>query len=734
MITVKNNMFFLHGKDMSYIIKKDDSGYLYHLYYGQRLEERDYQIPQNPLRGFSAADINDPNRASIPSNDIGWLPKDEDGKSLDEAPQEYPTYGRYDLRTPAVEIEYENGNRITDLRYDHHEILRGKPSLTGLPGAYAKQDEAQTLNITLVDKVVCIQVVLSYTVYDKHNVICRSVQIQNQGTEKIILRRAFSANVDFVGGARDSISFPGGWARERHTNRQRIHHGIQEFSCARGGSGHQMNPFVIVCDVDANEYHGNCYGFSLVYSGNHSTIIEQDQYNVTRIQMGIHPATFAWEVEPQHTFQTPECILAFSQHGLTALSQSYHDFFRDNFLPGYWANRDRPILLNSWEACYYDYNEEKLLDIAANAKALGIEMLVMDDGWFGKRNNDHSSLGDWNVNTERLPGGLEQLAAKVTSLGLAFGLWMEPEMISPDSNLYRSHPDWAIHVPERTPAITRWQYVLDITKPEVQEYVIESVARILSVPGISYIKWDMNRHITDMPDSGYNHRYTLGLYRILDELTRRFPKTLFESCSGGGGRMDPGIMYYMPQTWISDDSDAIERLYIQEGTSYAYPLQCMTAHVSAVPNHQTGRITPLTTRGNVAQFGIFGYELDIASLTENENAELQMQIGTAKKLRTLIRTGDFYRLVSPYMGNDCVWQVMSKDKRELVLLFVRVLATPNPNTTIIKFRNLLSDKNYCDVNSGKKYGGDELMYMGLNIEVGAHDYFSILIHLKIGEL
>ncbi|MCI6432825.1 alpha-galactosidase [Eubacterium sp. am_0171] len=731
MITVHDNLFFLHGKDMSYIMKKDEAGYLYHLYYGKRLGEREYRIPVNYLRGFSAADINDKTVRDTPNNDVGWLPKDEQGKSLDEAPQEYPSYGRFDLRTPAVEIEYGDGNRITDLRYDSHEIVSGKPDLPGLPAAYAKDSEAQTLHITLKDVVAKITVILSYTVYEQHPNICRNVLIQNNGKETILLRRALSANIDFAGGEHDVISFPGSWARERHTSRQRIHHGIQEFSCARGASGHQMNPFIIVCDTASNEDYGDCYGFSLVYSGNHSTIIEKDQYDITRVQMGIHPGVFTWELKPDDWFQTPECILAFSSQGLTSLTQSYHDFFRENFLHGYWSKRDRPILLNSWEASYFDYNEETLLTLAEKSKALGIEMLVMDDGWFGKRDNDHSSLGDWYANKKKLPGGLSGLVAKVNALGLDFGLWMEPEMISPDSELYRAHPDWAVQVPGRTPAITRWQYVLDLSRTEVQDYIIDAVSEVLRVPGISYIKWDMNRHITDMPDSGYNHRYILGLYRILDKLTRRFPRVLFESCSGGGGRMDPGIMYYMPQTWISDNSDAIERLYIQEGTSYAYPLQCMTAHVSAVPNHQTGRITPLSIRGHVAQFGMFGYELNPAAMSESEKAEIMQQIETARRLRKLMRSGDFYRIASPYAGNDCVWQVVSKDKRETVLLFARILSVPNPNVTTVKLKGLLPGENYHESDSHRIYGGDELMYMGIQIEAGAQDYFSILKHLVI---
>lgn len=731
MITEQNGCFHLRGKSTSYLLSVDEAGRLYHLYYGRRLsQDQRYEMHRNTRRGWSAQDINCNPGAELPNNDVGWLPKDCDGASLDEAMQEYPSYGRLDLRSPAYQAMLPEGNCITDLRYQSYRIVKGKPALAGLPHSYDEDGSAQTLCIRLADPLAGLEAELLYTVFEGQDVLCRSARLMNTGSRPLILKRALSANMDFCNQPFDLIFLSGAWGRECHVSREPVAPGIRELSCARGGSGHQINPFAMLCEPSATENHGDCYGFSLVYSGNYTTVIEQDQYGITRVQMGINPFTFSWKLEPGDSFQTPECILAYSAGGIGAVSRIYHDFFRNNLIRGEWKHKERPILLNSWEAAYFDFDEEKLLRIARQAQALGIELFVMDDGWYGKRNNDHSSLGDWFPNLDKLPGGLEGLGEKICALGMRFGLWMEPEMISPDSELYRAHPDWAVQVPGRTPAITRWQYVLDLTNPAVRRHMVDSVSRVLDCPYVTYIKWDMNRHLTDMPSMDYAHRYMLGLYEVLEEIVSRYPHVLFESCSGGGGRADPGILYYMPQTWISDDSDAMERLLIQEGTSYAYPLGTMSAHVTAVPNHQTGRITPLCSRGDVSQFGVLGYELDVTLEDEASRNEIRRQVALHKKLRGLISNGDFYRLISPFQNNNCLWQVVAKDGSETIFLYARVRSMPNPNATVVRLTGLEPESLYQDMETGREYRGDELMYYGVNLQTPAMDYATVFKRYK----
>lgn len=728
MIHVNDNCFILQGKSISYILSVDENNFLYHLYFGKKMSsDKVYQLHRNLSRGRTAQDRD----FSVPPvNDVGWLPKNSQGASLDELPQEYPSFGHIDLRTPAFQIESESGDSITDLRYESHQIVDGKPELEGLPSVYDNDNTAKTLIVKMVDELQGVLVDLSYTVFNDSDAICRDARITNIGDQNLTLHSALSANVDFIGSNYDAVYLAGGWGRECEVKRTPIGQGKLELSNARGGSGHQINPFVVLCDQNTTETNGAAYGFSLVYSGNHSTVIEVDQYNVSRVQMGINPSTFRWELNPSESFQTPECVLVYSNSGFGKLSRTYHDLYRKKLIRGTWKDKDRPVLINNWEATYFDFNEEKVIDIATRAKEAGIELFVLDDGWFGNRNTDHCSLGDWEVNTEKIPSGIKGLAEKVNNIGLEFGLWFEPEMISPDSDLYRKHPDWAIQVPGREPSITRHQYVLNLTKPEVQEFIIESVSSILDEANISYVKWDMNRHITDMPSADFAHKYMLSLYHILETIVTRFPNVLFESCSGGGGRFDPGLLHYMPQVWTSDNSDAAERLFIQYGTSMCYPLSTMGSHVSAVPNHQTGRVTPLKSRGDVALSGTFGYELDIRKLTDEEFEEVKKQVIESKSLRTLIRTGDFYRLISPFSNNECAWQVVSKNAEEVFVLHARILSVPNPNLTVLKLQGLDESAQYENIITGDIYGGDELMYYGIPLNIIPEDFSTQTIRLK----
>lgn len=583
-----------------------------------------------------------------------------------------------------------------------------------MPSLFCGDKNAKTLRLFLEDQVTGLKVVLNYTVFDEYNIIARNAELINHADNKIVLKSAYSAGISIKEGEYDLIHFGGAWAREREMVRTPIGQGMHvNISNAFGGSGHNVNPFVMIADRDANEDFGNVYSMSLIYSGNHSTMIECDRYNNIRMMQGINPFQFSWSLEPGESFCTPQSVLCYSDNGLGGISRELSDLYRDNLCHSKWTHKERPILINNWEATYFDFNEDKLLSIASKAKEAGVELFVLDDGWFGKRNSDNYSLGDWEVNTEKLPSGINGLAKKINDMGLEFGLWFEPEMVNPDSNLYRAHPDWAIRVPGRNPIQSRNQYILDLSRDDVCSYVIKAVSNILSSANISYVKWDMNRPMTDMPGAGYNHKYILGFYKIMSEITQAFPDILFEGCSGGGGRFDAGVLAYMPQIWASDNSDAISRLKIQYSTSMGYPISSISAHVTAVPNHQNGRITPLKTRADVAYAGVFGYELDITSMSGEEFKEVKDQIDKDKKLRKLMISGDFYRISSPYQSNYCIWETVSKDKNEVFLMSCRVLSKANFIDPIIKLKGLDPNADYRDEESGLIYGGDVLMYKGI---------------------
>ncbi|RAK22098.1 alpha-galactosidase [Anoxybacillus vitaminiphilus] len=715
--------FHLQAKDTSYIMQVVRSGYLAHLYWGKKIREA------NMPRKLQFLD-----RAFSPNPE----PADRTF-SLDTLPQEYPAYGNTDFRTPAYQVQFENGTTVSDLRYQSHRIFKGKPKLEGLPATYIEnENEAESLEIVLHDAVSSLKAVLLYTVYENFNVITRSVRFENEGEQTIKLLRALSMNVDFFHADYELLHLSGAWARERHIERRPLVVGTQSIESRRGASSHQHNPFIALLQKGAGEYHGEVYGFSLVYSGNFLAQVEVDQYKTARVSLGINPFDFTWLLEPGESFQTPEVVMVYSANGLNDMSNTYHKLYRTRLARGQYRDQERPILINNWEATYFHFNEEKILQIAEAGKELGIELFVLDDGWFGKRDNDKSSLGDWFVDKNKLPNGMESLARKVRSMGMQFGLWFEPEMISVDSELYRRHPDWCLHVPNRSRSEGRNQLILDYSRREVCDYVIKAVSDILKSAPISYVKWDMNRHMTEIGSSALPperqretaHRYMLGLYRVMEEITSAFPHVLFESCSGGGGRFDPGILYYMPQTWTSDNTDAVSRLKIQYGTSLVYPISAMGAHVSAVPNHQVHRVTSLDIRGNVAMSGNFGYELDLTKLTEQEKEKVKEQVAFYKEIRHLVQYGDFYRILSPFEGNETAWMFVSEDKSEAFVAYFRVLAEPNAPLSFLRLKGLDPNKNYQLLENGEVYGGDELMYVGLNIPQLQGDYVSCVWRLK----
>ncbi|MGV2322097.1 alpha-galactosidase [Clostridium perfringens] len=719
--------FHLRTKNTSYVLKVMETGHLSHLYWGRKLkaDNLEYFFRRRCFGSFCA----DTDNIS--------------GFQLELIPQECPTFGATDLRSPSLEFQYEDGTSATDLRYKSHRIYEGKQRLSGLPAVYVEsEEEATSLEITLVDSLKNLEVILTYNVFENFDAITRSLKIVNNSDEKINIERVLSANVDFTTDEFDFIQLSGSWGRERHILRNPLRSGSQAIESRRGASSHAQNPFMALCSKDANEEYGDVYGFNLVYSGNFLANVEVDMYRNARAQIGINPFDFKWLLESKEEFQAPEVVLVYSSKGLNGMSQIYHNLYRKRLCRGNYRDKVRPILINNWEATYFDFNEVKIKEIAKEASKLGMELFVLDDGWFGNRNDDKSSLGDWFVNEEKLKGGLSKLAKDINNMGLKFGLWFEPEMISPISKLYEKHPNWCIHIPGRTRSQARSQLILDLSMKEVCDYIIESISKILESSNISYVKWDMNRNMTEVGSLGLNserqretaHRYILGLYRVMEEITSRFPNVLFESCSGGGGRFDPGMLYYMPQTWTSDDTDAIERLKIQFGTSMVYPPISMGCHVSAVPNHQANRTTPLETRGVSAMAGNFGYELDITKLSEEEKEELKEQISLYKEIRETVQFGTLYRLKSPFNSNEVAWMMISEDKNEVVVSYVRQWALVNESFSNLKLTALDKDSEYEIIGEDIVLSGDELMYIGLNIPELYGDYVSKLWKLKKKDL
>ncbi len=703
----KTKTFHLYNHEISYIMTVLPGGQLGQLYFGKAVRDRE---------DFShLAEYSFRNMAS-------YLSEDQDTVSLEHLKQEYPVYGTTDYREPAVEVIQTNGSRLSDLSYAGFLIIQGKPQLPGLPAVYVeKEDEAATLIITLKDSVTGLSVQLFYTIFEERPVITRSVCFTNQGCEALHLGRAMSLSMDFPDCDYEWLQFSGVWARERHLKTRNLEPGIVSVGSMRGSSSHEHNPFIILKRPHTDESQGEAVGFSLIYSGNFLAQAEVDNQNVTRILLGIHPDTFDWKLEPGADFQTPEAVMAYTCRGLNELSQSFHRLYQKRLARGYWRDRPRPILLNNWEATYFDFNEDLLVEIADRAKKCGVELFVLDDGWFGARRNDRAGLGDWTANKELLPDGISGLSKRIEALGMKFGLWFEPEMVNADSDLYRAHPDWILQMPGRRASLGRHQHVLDFSRKEVVDCIYNMMAALLREAKISYIKWDMNRYITEcycaaLPADQQGevfHRYILGVYDLYERLISEFPHVLFESCASGGARFDPGMLYYAPQAWTSDDTDAIERLKIQYGTSYCYPVSSMGSHVSAVPNHQLHRNTPLYTRANTAYFGTFGYELDLNKLTEDEREEVKKQIAFMKEYRGLIQFGTFYRLCSPFEGNITAWMVVSPDKKTAIIGWYKTLNQVNAPFSRIRLQGLDPELCYHLEGCSQTFYGDELMNAGL---------------------
>ncbi len=719
----QTKVFKLHTKNSVYQMQVRDYDTLAHLYYGADIGDSDASHRIISLdRGFSG----NPYEAG-----------DDRTFSLDVLPQEYSGYGNGDYRINAMEVTHEDGSDAIHLRYESYSMTEGKYSLKGLPCMFGNADEAETLEIVLYDRITNLKVHLLYGVFYDLDVITRAVRMENKGDKIVTIQRAMSMEMDYPNKHMDLIHFYGRHAMERLTERLPLYHGVQSVESKRGMSSHQHNPFVILCDRPTSEKHGDCYGFALAYSGNFRCEIEVDQMEQTRLVIGIHPYHFSYRLNTGDVFETPEVIMAYSAKGLSGLSHIYHDAYRSNLIRSKYVTAPRPILVNNWEATYFNFNEEKLFNIAKNAKEIGLDMFVLDDGWFGKRDTDYSGLGDWVVNESKIKGGLPQLVKRIKALGMKFGLWIEPEMVSEDSDLYRNHPDWILRIPQRHMTRSRHQLNLDITRKEVRDYVMEQIFQVLDSCEADYVKWDMNRSVANVYSSALPgerqgevfHRYMLGVYEMMERLVTRYPNLLFENCAGGGGRFDAGMLYYSPQIWCSDNTDAIDRLKIQYGTSFGYPISTMGAHVSVCPNHQTGRTTPFETRAVVASAGTFGFELDLEHLTPKEKEMAKKQILEYKQIEHLVQTGDYYRLSNPFHNDDYVlWQFVSKDKKETIVNGVQLRNEPNPHIHLIYPEGLLAEEHYKDTATGAVYTGAALMKAGIPLPVGEGDYQPIKYH------
>ena len=719
----KNNQTFtLHTRRSTYQMQLSPLGCLLHLYYGPRAEGCfDYLIRARDC-GFS------PNPYEL-RYDRTW--------SLDTQMQEYSGSQNGDYRLSALLCETASGLRGADLRYLRHEITAGKYTLQGLPAAFDPDGEAESLSVTLSDAATGTEVELLYSVYESRDVITRAVRVRNGGQETLRLRKVASLCLDLPFGDWDLLHFHGRHCMERQSERRALGVGVQGVGSKRGMSSHQHNPFVILCDHAATEESGECYGVMPVYSGSHKTEAELDQMGAVRLVSGIQDEDFCWTLAPGERFDAPEVLLSFSAEGLGALSRTYHRFIRDALCRSKFSHAPRPVLLNSWEACYFDFDAEKLLALAREAKELGVDMLVLDDGWFGKRDGDLSGLGDWFVNEKKLPGGLAPLIREINALGVRFGIWIEPEMVSEDSDLYRAHPDWALTVPGRGPAMGRDQLVLDMGRPEVVDYLFETLSRLLKEQNIEYVKWDMNRGLADLYSRALPperqgetaHRCVLGMYDLLRRLTEAFPDVLFEGCAGGGGRFDAGLLAYVPQIWCSDNTDAVERLAIQYGTSFGYPLSAMAAHVSASPNHQTGRSTPLETRAVAAMTGAFGYELDPGKLSAEEKDAIRGQLKRYRRWEALLREGDYYRLTDPRDAKRvAAWQVVSADRGEALVSVVATHPEANPRPLHLRLRGLDPAAEYQLCGDERIYSGAALLYGGYTLDALFGDYPAAQLH------
>ena len=708
-------IFTLTTAHTTYQMQADAQGYLLHLYYGARTAgEMDYLLNYGD-RGFSG----NPNSAG---SDRTY--------SLDALPQEYPSLGTGDFRNYALNIENADGSQCCNPVYITHEIAAGKYTLKGLPFVRAEENEAETLKIILEDPVTKVELHLLYGVLEKEDIITRSVIIKNAGKAPVTVKKAQSACLDFLHGDYDLIKFYGRHAMERNMERMPVSHESTRIGSRRGTSSHQYNPGVILAGKNTNEDSGSCYGMLFVYSGNFLVEAEKDQYDQTRIQMGLTDELFAYPLEAGAEFTAPEVILSYTNKGLSRLSQQYHHCIMNHICQGKYVHANRPVLINSWEAAYFDFTGDTIVELAKEAKELGIDMVVMDDGWFGKRNDDNSSLGDWYVNEEKLGGTLTKLIERVNAEGVKFGIWIEPEMVSEDSDLYREHPDWAITIPGRKPVRSRNQLLLDFSRKEVRDEIFKRICAVLDQGNVEYIKWDMNRSLADIYAPNVTYDYVLGVYDFLEKLTNRYPDILIEGCSGGGGRFDAGMLYYTPQIWCSDNTDAINRTRIQYGTSFFYPVAAMGSHVSAVPNHQTGRVTSMHTRGVAAMSGTFGYELNPALLNAEEKAEIRAQLAQYREYQELIREGDYYRLSNPFQDNLAAWMVVSDDRAKALVSVIRLTAEANPPAAYVTLKGMEEDAFYREKTTGKVYPGAALMEAGILLPAAVSEYEAYQIALE----
>lgn len=709
-------VFKLDTDNTSYVLGITDEGYLGNIYYGKKISSTDvmYAMRTNEAP-FTPA--------KLPGGKVDFM---------DRFPSEYPFSGTGDFRNTCISIRDSAGQEGLELLYKSHNIYAEKRKLDGLPSA--RGEGSMSLDIVMSDEAVGAEVVLTYTVYEECDVITRSVAVKNVSEKAFYITKALSACLNLETDISDILSLHGSWARERHIQRSKINYGSYVTESLRGEPGHQDHPFIAVLSEDCNENHGSIYAMNLVYSGNFTASVQKDQFGRVRTSIGINPDRFSWKLEGGEEFQVPEVIMQYSYTGTGGMTRNFHDFFRSHLLPPKWVEAERPVLINNWEATYFDFDDDKLVQIAEEASKLGIEMLVMDDGWFGHRNADNSSLGDWYVNEEKIKGGLKNLVDRVNSLGMKFGIWFEPEMISPDSELYKNHPEWALSFADREAGLCRTQYMLDFSRHEVLDYIYGKLHEILSSANIEYVKWDMNRPIAEaaslsLPADRQGevlHRHVLALYEMQERLVNDFPDILLENCSGGGARFDAGMLYYSPQIWCSDNADPIERLMVQEGTHLIYPLSTTGTHVADCPNHINGRVTPFNTRADVALTGTFGYELDVTKISGEERSQIPAQIEKYKKYRKLIQTGDYYRLASfRENGRHDSYMVVSKDKKHAVIIYVQVVTDSNVISKKLKLCGLDSEKIY--IIEGKEYAGNVLMNVGYIMKPLKGDFQSAVI-------
>lgn len=723
-IKIKENHFTLHTRSSTYQMSVEN-GMLLHLYYGKRLDD-------------SFADIN----AKVGFHSFSPFPYDccDLLLSPDLLPMEFPVYGGGEFRTPALSIEFSDGSRVCDLRFVNAEISDTKPLLRGLPCSHDESGASQTLEIILKDTLYNLRVHLLYSVFEEYDIITRSARIVNNTGNAVFLNSALSTCIDFTDDELDFITFYGKHLGERSFNRSQLSNNKLVCESVRGSSSHQQNPFVITAQRDCGERHGICIGSALVYSSNFTASLESTQIHTARLVMGINTAAFRYKLEAAEEFQTPEAVHAYSFEGFGKMSRNYHRFVRNHIFRGQRSHAVRPVLLNNWEATYFKFNAEKLYEIAKSSSSVGADTFVLDDGWFMHRNSDRSSLGDWIADEEKLGCPLSELIKRITALGMKFGIWFEPECISENSELYRTHPEYCLQAPGRKGSLSRHQWVIDMANPKAVDCIFNMMKNILDENPIDYIKWDFNRNLSDIYSSvleadrqgEVSHRYILGVYDLLGRLCDRYPNLLIEGCSGGGGRFDLGMLYYSPQIWTSDNTDPICRLEIQYGTSFCYPICSVGSHVTASPNHQTRRITPLKTRSTVAMAGTYGFELNLTSLSDEEREFLKSETAAYRSYAPLVLFGDYYRLTPPG-GELMAWELVSETKDRALITAVQTKPRCNAKPFTVKAEGLKEDAVYTLTIDGEKneerYTGCALMNIGIRLATLGAEYSSVRIEL-----